>query len=118
MSHAPTADIQLFRDVFNASPIGIAVASLDGEPLLVNPAFRSFLGFSAQELRRQLTVIDHGVGFDLESVSVQSGLGFNSMRERVRLVNGTIAVDSKPSCGTTIRVQVPLEPARELKKAV
>src|SRR5437867_3161714 len=46
-----TPDIRLFRDVFNASPIGIAVENLDGQPLFVNPAFCSMLGFSEEELR-------------------------------------------------------------------
>ncbi len=42
---------QLLRDVFNASPIGIAVENLEGQPLFVNPAFCSILGFSEGELR-------------------------------------------------------------------
>lgn len=46
-----TPDTQLFHDVFNSSPIGIAVENLDGQPLFVNPAFCSFLGFSEEELR-------------------------------------------------------------------
>src|SRR6478672_160464 len=46
-----TPDTQLFRDVFNASTIGIAVENLDGQPLFVNPAFCSMLGFSEEELR-------------------------------------------------------------------
>ena len=45
-----TVDTQLFRDIFNASPIGIAVENLEGQPLFVNPAFCSFLGFSEEEL--------------------------------------------------------------------
>ena len=48
---APRVDTQLFRDVFNASPIGIAVENLDGQSLFVNPAFCSMLGFSEEELR-------------------------------------------------------------------
>ena len=47
----PLPDIQLFRDVFDASPIGIAVENLDGQPLFVNPALCSMLGFSEDELR-------------------------------------------------------------------
>src|SRR5436190_2582222 len=43
-------DTQFFRDVFNASPIGIAVESLEGQILFVNPAFCSMLGFSEEEL--------------------------------------------------------------------
>jgi len=50
-AQARTPDTQLFHDVFNASPIGIAVENLDGQPLFVNPAFCSFLGFSEKELR-------------------------------------------------------------------
>lgn len=48
-SFAP--ETQLFRDVFNASPVGIAVETLEGQPIFVNPAFCTFLGFSAEELR-------------------------------------------------------------------
>ena len=40
---------QLFRDVFNASPIGIAVENLDGQPLFVNRAFCEMLGFSEMD---------------------------------------------------------------------
>src|SRR6201982_2457831 len=46
-----TPDTQLFRDIFNASPIGIAVENLEGQTLFVNPAFCSMLGFSEEELR-------------------------------------------------------------------
>ena len=49
----PILDTQLFRDAFNASPIGIAVENLDGQPLFVNPAFCHFLGFTEEELRRK-----------------------------------------------------------------
>jgi PAS domain S-box-containing protein len=54
-STASTAksDTQLFYDAFNASPIGIAVENLDGQPLFVNSAFCSFLGFSEEELRNK-----------------------------------------------------------------
>jgi PAS domain S-box-containing protein len=49
-AQTPTPDHQLFRDVFNASPIGIAVENLEGQPLFVNPAFCSMLGFSEEEM--------------------------------------------------------------------
>src|SRR5215468_10384436 len=56
MGEAPqagTPEAQLFRNVFNASPIGIAVENLDGQPLFVNPAFCAFIGFSEEELRNK-----------------------------------------------------------------
>src|ERR1700746_1818040 len=52
-SRTLTQDTQLFHDLFNASPIGIAVENLEGQPLFVNPAFCSFLGFSEEELRNK-----------------------------------------------------------------
>ena len=64
------------------------------------------LGFSSNLLH--LTVSDRGAGFDAESAINKGGLGLISMRERVRLVSGTIAIDSKPIGGTTIQVRVPL----------
>ena len=39
------------------------------------------------------------------TINSSKGLGFTSMRERVRLVGGTIAIDSKPMGGTTIDVR-------------
>jgi PAS domain S-box-containing protein len=55
-----------------------------------------------------LVVSDLGRGFDLETAVRGRGVGLTSMRERVRLVGGTISVDSKPLGGTTIHVRVPL----------
>jgi PAS domain S-box-containing protein len=58
----------------------------------------------------QLDISDSGRGFVLEAAIQTSGLGLISMRERVRLVNGTIAIESKPMSGTKIHVSVPVKP--------
>jgi len=55
-----------------------------------------------------LIVRDLGKGFDTEAVRQGRGLGLTSMQERVRLVNGTIEIRSRPMNGTTIDVRVPL----------
>jgi PAS domain S-box-containing protein len=75
--------------------------------------FQVMLGYSADELG--LTIEDRGAGFDAETVAKTGGLGLISMRERVRLVNGTISIESKPMTGTTIQVRVPLQ--EEQKRA-
>jgi signal transduction histidine kinase len=59
-----------------------------------------------------LTVRDEGAGFDLEQVLRGRGIGLISMRERARLVNGTISIQSKPNRGTTIEVDVPFSAGR------
>src|ERR1700758_2573250 len=56
-----------------------------------------------------LIIRDSGKGFHVEAALQGKGLGLTSMRERVRLVNGTISIESKPMGGTTIHVRVPLE---------
>ena len=65
-----------------------------------------------------LVVIDSGRGFDVEAAKQGKGLGLTSMRERVRLVNGMISIESKPMGGTTIRVRVPLGSERLSEQAV
>jgi PAS domain S-box-containing protein len=52
-TEAAVFDVHLFRDIFSASPIGIVVENLEGQPLFVNSAFTSFLGFSQEELCRK-----------------------------------------------------------------
>jgi signal transduction histidine kinase len=56
----------------------------------------------------QLTIADPGKGFDVEATRQGRGLGLASMEERARLVKGTIAIESRPMSGTTIRVAVPI----------
>ena len=55
-----------------------------------------------------LIVSELGRGFDVATALRGKGLGLASMRERVRLLNGTITIDSKPLTGTTINVNLPL----------
>jgi len=55
-----------------------------------------------------LTIRDSGVGFDREGAKTSRGLGLISMEERVKLVKGTLSIDSQPKRGTTIHARVPL----------
>jgi signal transduction histidine kinase len=55
-----------------------------------------------------LTVKDSGAGFDREAARESRGLGLISMEERLKLVNGTLSIDSQPKRGTTIHARVPL----------
>ncbi|MHC4520965.1 MAG: sensor histidine kinase, partial [Planctomycetota bacterium] len=59
---------------------------------------------------RQLTLVikDSGVGFDMAGTAASPGLGLASMRERVRLIRGTLSIESAPGKGTEIQVVAPL----------
>jgi signal transduction histidine kinase len=56
----------------------------------------------------RLSVSDDGCGFDTESGAMIKGLGFTSMRERLRLVSGEMQIHSQPLIGTRIEISVPL----------
>jgi len=55
-----------------------------------------------------LTVQDSGAGFDRKAAKASRGLGLISMEERLKLVNGTLSIDSQPKRGTTLHARVPL----------
>jgi PAS domain S-box-containing protein len=55
-----------------------------------------------------LCISDSGAGFNPECIHAKGGLGLISMRERVRLIGGQLAIESQPSEGTRIRIRVPV----------
>jgi len=55
-----------------------------------------------------LRIVDAGVGFDPRQIQ-NGGLGIVSMRERVTVVKGQLAIDAVPGGGTQITVRVPLD---------
>jgi len=55
-----------------------------------------------------MVITDDGVGFDVPSAqNVGSRLGIVGMRERVRLVDGRLTLESRPGAGTSVGVWVP-----------
>jgi signal transduction histidine kinase len=56
-----------------------------------------------------LTVRDSGVGFDIREAKTGRGLGLISMEERLKILRGTLSVESQLQHGTTIHASVPLK---------
>ena len=58
-----------------------------------------------------LRITDDGKGFDDATVRMQIGktkrMGMNSMEERVKLLNGSIEILSRPNQGTKIKIELP-----------
>ena len=68
--------------------------------------------FTAGEGTLGMDITDNGCAFCVEEKlgSRRSGrLGLLGMQERVRLVNGTISIESGPGRGTRVRVQIPFD---------
>jgi signal transduction histidine kinase/PAS domain-containing protein len=67
----------------------------------------------SEDARLVLVVRDFGLGMSPDVMSGTPGLGLGSMRERLRLVDGLLTVDSSPEAGTRLEVRIPLPaPAR------
>lgn len=71
-------------------------------------AKRAAVAINGAEGGISLSITDNGIGFDPGLVADQSGLGIVGIRERVRLVDGIVAIESQPGRGTRIDVRVPL----------
>src|SRR6185295_16662062 len=61
----------------------------------------------------QLRIADFGCGFDEAAAADRDGLGLASMRERLRLIGGELAIRSGAGQGTTIDARVPLTNPRD-----
>jgi signal transduction histidine kinase len=55
-----------------------------------------------------LTVQDSGSGFDPAEAMKGRGLGLTGMKERLKLVNGHLSIDSQRQAGARIHARVPL----------
>jgi PAS domain S-box-containing protein len=56
----------------------------------------------------RLRLCGDGIGSDLAHARCKGGLGLASMRERLRLIDGRLAIRTRPGAGTHIDVWVPL----------
>jgi two-component system, NarL family, sensor histidine kinase UhpB len=67
-----------------------------------------------------LAIIDNGKGFDLKSTigrnkNNTSGLGLHTIRERIKLVKGTLSIESEKGVGTQINIVVPIPHMKSLE---
>jgi signal transduction histidine kinase len=65
-----------------------------------------------------LTVSDSGVGFELETATKSRAPGLTLMEERVKLLKGTLSIESQPSRGTSVRAEISLSSESDSMGAV
>ena len=63
----------------------------------------------------RLRIADDGVGFDTGQESSRQGLGLTSISERVRMLGGTLCIQSAPGHGTQLTIELPI--AAEVEEA-
>ncbi|EJL77719.1 PAS domain S-box [Polaromonas sp. CF318] len=110
--HGVLCRLSLDEEVELGEPYATAVFRIVQESL-VNVAKHA--GASRVEVRIERTgaavvleVADDGAGFALEAPRKTSSLGLMGLRERARLLQGTVDIDTVPGRGTRIRVSIPV----------
>jgi signal transduction histidine kinase len=71
-------------------------------------ATRAIVDLSVVDATLRLEIADQGCGFAASEVATH-GLGLLSMRERVHLVGGQLAIETAPGIGTKITVRLSLD---------
>ena len=57
-----------------------------------------------------IEISDNGIGFDPQKAVGRSGhYGLVGLRERARLYGGSLSIDSQPSLGSTLKIQLPIK---------
>lgn len=67
-----------------------------------------YMALIGNEKAISLTVQDDGIGINTENNPNPNGRGLNSMRERVRLLNGIMDISKGANNGTIVSVKIPL----------
>ena len=98
---SPDVELALFRIVQEAlTNIGKHSEATEGELRVV---------FLPEKVK--ITIRDNGRGFELspiaEDFAYPGKLGLNGMRERAKLIDGTLTILSEPGKGTTVVLVVP-----------
>jgi signal transduction histidine kinase len=65
----------------------------------------------------RMTVRDNGRGVDTAAAQYGSGLGLTSITERLRMLGGTLTIDSASGHGTALEIRVPLSRTESGKDA-
>ncbi len=56
----------------------------------------------------QINITDNGKGFDLNAINNQTGLGLRNIRQRARIYNGQVQIDTTLGEGTSLTISIPM----------
>ena len=70
------------------------------------------IGLKAIDHRIEIIISDDGIGFDasapVRGSQMQNGFGLRGLAERVKLIKGSLEINSSPGSGTRISIRIPL----------
>jgi two-component system, NarL family, sensor histidine kinase YdfH len=105
----PTVSPQLAENILRAINEGLMNIARHAE------AAEVVLTMMCDQNRILIEIQDDGIGFDPTAVLGQSGhYGLVGIRERARLYGGSLTIESQPTQGTSLKIQLPLRNVRPL----
>ena len=109
-SYGEPIDLTLYRCVQEGITNAIRHGSADNLTIdLVEESGHRRNGAKRAQAALRLTVVDDGKGID---PSTPKGFGLTTMTERVKSLGGTCAIESARGNGTTIRIEIPVQPEK------
>ena len=70
-------------------------------------ASQATINISHDEEDITVLIEDNGIGMNTSQIDVQKGMGLHSIKTRVEHLEGSFTIDSTPSKGTTIIINIP-----------
>jgi signal transduction histidine kinase len=65
------------------------------------------VSFRSEGTALALTITDPGIGFDTHGAGASGGLGIVSMRQRLRMIGGSLTITAAPGQGTRVQARLP-----------
>lgn len=72
------------------------------------------MSLNYKEKSLEISIKDDGVGFDMETISKNSGL--INMESRAKLIGASFKLDSQPNVGTTLKIKYPKRKIKEYRE--
>jgi PAS domain S-box-containing protein len=70
-------------------------------------ATQATLSLTTEDQYLVLRAVDNGIGFTIDAAAKPKGLGWQVLQDRVRLLNGTLSLESTAGTNVTIRLPLP-----------
>jgi NarL family two-component system sensor histidine kinase YdfH len=100
----PSLSPQLAENIIRAISEGLSNIARHAEASEANLSMR------CDDTMIMIEIGDNGIGFDPQKAIGRSGhYGLVGLRERARLYGGSLTIDSQPSLGSTLKIQLPLK---------
>ncbi|KOP69141.1 histidine kinase [Bacillus sp. FJAT-18019] len=111
-------DVELYGGVSDAIEHQLFLIIQEAVANIVKHAGAGLVSMSLREDQKRvmLSISDDGVGFD-EVAGKQGSYGLSTMRERAEKLGGQVDIISKKGAGTTVRVNIPLFDAEDMRES-